>query len=89
MDISKEDLWVLVKSFFEHEGLVRQHLDSYNEFIENGLQQIVDEDTMVDEKVPEVVFIAYSLPMLPFILAGYLISLTIVDLIFHFLALLI
>jgi len=50
-------------------------------------QQIVDEDTMVDEKIPEFVFIAYSLPMLPFILAGYLISLTIGDLIFHLLTL--
>lgn len=50
-------------------------------------QQIADEDTLVDEKVPEFVFIAYSLPMLPFILAGYLISLTIGDLIFHLLTL--
>ena len=50
-------------------------------------QQIGDEDTIVDEKVPEFTFIAYSLPMLPFILAGYLISLTIGDLIFHLLTL--
>jgi preflagellin peptidase FlaK len=51
-------------------------------------QQIVDEDTTVDENVPEFVFIAYSLPMLPFILVGYVISLTIGDLIFHLLTIL-
>ncbi len=32
-----------MKSFFYEEGLVRQHLDSYNEFIVRGLQEIVDE----------------------------------------------
>lgn len=51
-------------------------------------QQIVDEDTTVDENVPDFVFIAYSLPMLPFILVGYVISLTIGDLIFHLLTIL-
>jgi DNA-directed RNA polymerase subunit B len=32
-----------MKSFFESEGLVRQHLDSYNDFIEYGIQAIVYE----------------------------------------------
>lgn len=51
-------------------------------------QQIPDEDTVIDEKIPEHIFIAYGLPMLPFIFVGYIISLTIGDLIFHLLTIL-
>ena len=36
-------IWELIKHFLEEKGLVRQHVDSYNEFIETGLQAIVDE----------------------------------------------
>ena len=36
-------IWELLKHFLEEKGLVRQHVDSYNEFIETGLQAIVDE----------------------------------------------
>ena len=36
-------IWELIKHFLEEKGLVRQHIDSYNEFIETGLQAIVDE----------------------------------------------
>jgi len=36
-------IWELIKRFLEEKGLVRQHIDSYNEFIETGLQAIVDE----------------------------------------------
>ncbi|HYB85196.1 MAG TPA: DNA-directed RNA polymerase subunit B'', partial [archaeon] len=36
-------IWDLIKHFLDEKGLVRQHVDSYNEFIESGLQAIVDE----------------------------------------------
>ncbi len=36
-------VWELIKRFLEEKGLVRQHGDSYNEFIDSGLQAIVDE----------------------------------------------
>jgi len=39
----KWDTWPLVEAFFEEKGLVRQHLDSYNDFIEHKLQQVIDE----------------------------------------------
>ena len=32
-----------MKKFIEEKGLVKQHLDSYNDFVERGLQEIVDE----------------------------------------------
>ena len=37
--LSPEDLFVVVKAFFEEKGLVRAHLDSYNDFIDKGLQE--------------------------------------------------
>lgn len=39
----KSSLWELTKKFIEEQGLVRQHINSYNEFIEKGLQEIIDE----------------------------------------------
>lgn len=42
----------LLKAFFDEKGLVRQHLDSYNEFIDHGLQEIVDEVGEIPIEVP-------------------------------------
>ena len=41
--ISQEDYWTIINSFFGDKGLVRQQLESFNEFIENTMQEIVDE----------------------------------------------
>ncbi|NVM05060.1 MAG: DNA-directed RNA polymerase subunit B [Candidatus Helarchaeota archaeon] len=41
--VSENENWPLMMAFFLEKGLVRQHLDSYNYFIEHTLQQIVDE----------------------------------------------
>ena len=38
-----QDTWPVLEAFFKEKGLVRQHLDSYNDFIENRLQQVIDE----------------------------------------------
>jgi len=38
-----EERWAVVEAFLEEKGLVRQHLDSYNDFIEHGMQSVVDE----------------------------------------------
>lgn len=43
MGISVEHLWNLLKEFIRDSGLVRQHIDSYNDFVERGLQAIVNE----------------------------------------------
>lgn len=43
--ITQEDCWTVISSFFEEKGLVRQQLDSFNEFIENTMQEIVDENS--------------------------------------------
>ena len=41
--LTKDDLWVVVKKYFEEKGLVRQHLDSYNRFMREILPSIIDE----------------------------------------------
>ncbi|MHA2186346.1 MAG: DNA-directed RNA polymerase subunit B, partial [Promethearchaeota archaeon] len=35
--------WSLIENFLQEEGLVKQHINSYNEFIENNLQVIIHE----------------------------------------------
>jgi DNA-directed RNA polymerase subunit B len=52
-EISKEHTHLLLKAFFKEKGLVRQHLDSYNEFIDHGLQEVIDEVGEISIEVPE------------------------------------
>jgi DNA-directed RNA polymerase subunit B len=42
-ELSVEDRWALVEAFIREQGLVRQHLDSYNDFVTNVIHQIVRE----------------------------------------------
>jgi DNA-directed RNA polymerase subunit B len=53
VEVSKEDTHLLLKAFFKEKGLVRQHLDSFNEFIDHGLQEVVDEVGEIPIEVPE------------------------------------
>jgi len=41
--LAQLQLWNLAKEFIRDSGLVHQHIDSYNDFVERGLQAIVDE----------------------------------------------
>ncbi len=43
MALAQPRLWSLAKEFMRDSGLVHQHIDSYNDFVERGLQAIVDE----------------------------------------------
>jgi len=52
-EISKQDTHLLLKAFFRDKGLVRQHLDSFNEFIDHGLQEVIDEVSEIQIEVPE------------------------------------
>ena len=46
------DAWLILKKLFEEKGLVRQHLDSYNDFIEHQMQDIVEESGQVIPDIP-------------------------------------
>ena len=43
LPINQEDCWEIISAYFEEKGLVRQQLDSFDEFIMNTMQEIVDE----------------------------------------------
>jgi len=45
-----------MKSFFKEEGLVKQHLDSYNDFTRNTLQHIIDEIGGISIEVPNHIY---------------------------------
>jgi DNA-directed RNA polymerase subunit B len=53
MEISQDDFLLIQNAFFREKGLVRQHLDSYNEFIDKGLQEVINEVGEVNIEVPE------------------------------------
>ncbi|TFK30881.1 DNA-dependent RNA polymerase II second largest subunit [Coprinopsis marcescibilis] len=42
--ITQEDCWTVITSFFDQKGLVRQQLDSFDEFVQNTMQELVDEN---------------------------------------------
>ncbi|QPG74030.1 DNA-dependent RNA polymerase II [Brettanomyces nanus] len=42
--ISTEDCWTVISSFFEAKGLVSQQLESFEEFVESSIQELVLED---------------------------------------------
>lgn len=54
MPFSDQELWSLVKRFVAEQGLVTQHVNSYNEFVEQGLQAIVDEVVEVPIETEEL-----------------------------------
>ena len=37
-----EELWTVMKAFFEN-GIARQHIESYNRFVRNKLQEVIDD----------------------------------------------
>ncbi len=49
---SSDDRWVIIEAFFKEKGLVRQHLDSYNDFVKYKMQEIVNEYSIVDTEIP-------------------------------------
>ena len=52
MLLEDQDYWEVIKAFFTEEGLVKQHLDSYNDFVQNTLQHIIDEIHGIQIEVP-------------------------------------
>jgi len=42
-EIGPEDAWTVISAYFEEKGLVRQQLDSFDEFAANTMQDVVDE----------------------------------------------
>ncbi|PIK34824.1 putative DNA-directed RNA polymerase II subunit RPB2-like [Apostichopus japonicus] len=47
-DSWQEACWVVISSYFDEKGLVRQQLDSFDEFIQMSVQRIVEETPAID-----------------------------------------
>ena len=46
-NITAEDCWSVIQSFFDTKGLVSQQLDSFDEFVSTTMQQMVDENSLI------------------------------------------
>ena len=55
--VTQEDAWAVISAYFEEKGLVRQQLDSFDEFIQNTMQELVDDsgDIRVSPEVQHLV----------------------------------
>ena len=52
-EISQEDAWVVITSFFDKHGLVSQQIGSFNQFLETNIQEIINENkeiTIIPDK---------------------------------------
>ena len=45
--LTNEDYWTVIASYFDEKGLVAQQLSSFDEFVQNTMQEIVDEDSLL------------------------------------------
>jgi len=51
-EIIQEDTWTVISAYFEDKGLVRQQLDSFDEFIHQEIQEIVEQSPAI-QLIPE------------------------------------
>ncbi|GAB1607680.1 DNA-directed RNA polymerase II subunit RPB2 [Argonauta hians] len=47
-DLWQEACWIVISSYFDEKGLVRQQLDSFDEFIQMSVQRIVEHSPAID-----------------------------------------
>ncbi|KAI5148248.1 DNA-directed RNA polymerase II subunit RPB2 [Enteropsectra breve] len=45
--LTNDDQWAIISSFFEQKGLVRQQLDSFDQFVRVKMQEVVEENSMI------------------------------------------
>ena len=42
---SQEDSWAVISAYFEEKGLVRQQIDSFDQFVQNTMQELIDDSS--------------------------------------------
>ena len=47
-ELWQEACWLVISSYFDEKGLVRQQLDSFDEFITMTIQRIVEDSLAID-----------------------------------------
>ncbi|ASJ10099.1 DNA-directed RNA polymerase subunit B [Thermococcus sp. P6] len=53
VEVTPDDLWLVMESYWKEKGFVRQHLDSYNAFIDSGIQKVIDEFGGINPDIPD------------------------------------
>ncbi len=51
LDLDGEKLWEVMESMFKEKGLVKHHINSYNAFIDHGIQEIIDQQGLIDPDI--------------------------------------
>jgi len=46
-EIQNDDAWAVISSYFEQKGLVRQQLDSFDQFVRIKMQEVIDESPQI------------------------------------------
>jgi len=49
-NIDADQAWAVVNCFFEEKGLVRQQLDSFDEFVNNSMQELIEDSRPIQVK---------------------------------------
>ena len=47
-DLWQEACWIVISAYFDEKGLVRQQLDSFDEFIQMSVQRIVEDTPQIE-----------------------------------------
>ena len=47
-DLWQEACWIVISAYFDEKGLVRQQLDSFDEFIQMSVQRIVEDSPAIE-----------------------------------------
>ena len=47
-ELWQEACWIVINSYFDEKGLVRQQLDSFDEFIQMSVQRIVEDSPQIE-----------------------------------------
>lgn len=55
-ELWQEACWIVISSYFDEKGLVRQQLDSFDEFIQMSVQRIVEDSATIEIEVTEFNF---------------------------------
>eukprot|EP01006_Ploeotia_vitrea_P039430 TRINITY_DN66349_c5_g7_i1.p1 TRINITY_DN66349_c5_g7~~TRINITY_DN66349_c5_g7_i1.p1 ORF type:complete len:1224 (+),score=711.11 TRINITY_DN66349_c5_g7_i1:173-3844(+) len=47
-ELNPEDVWQIITMYFDEKGLVRQQLDSFDEFVENTIAEVVEQSRVLE-----------------------------------------
>jgi DNA-directed RNA polymerase II subunit RPB2 len=56
-EITQEDAWVIITKYFETRGLVKQQIDSFDEFLQSTIQELIDDSGEI-KVTPEEQFVS-------------------------------